>query len=93
MNIIYEYYLELDNILLGEKSNKIFLIYYVGYKNRYGAKTLSIIFDKVDRTYLLEHMIELNIWHYFILMKNMIEILGELDMLYIKKQYFRCLFS
>ena len=39
--------LDLDNVLLNEKSCKTFLIY-VAYKTRYGVKLLYIIFEKVD---------------------------------------------
>ena len=39
--------LDLD-VLLNEKSCKIFLIYNVAYKTRYGVKLLYIIFEKAD---------------------------------------------
>ena len=41
-------YLDLDNILLDEKSNGNILIYDTTNKTPYSAKHLRIIFDKVD---------------------------------------------
>ena len=38
--------LDLNNILLDEKSCEIFSIYDVAYKTRYGSKLLRIMFDK-----------------------------------------------
>ena len=40
--------LDVDNILVDEKSNENILIYDVLYKTPYGAKPICIIFDKVD---------------------------------------------
>ena len=40
--------LNLDNILLNEKSYENILIYGVAYKAPYRAKSLCVIFDKVD---------------------------------------------
>ena len=40
--------LDLDNVLLGEKSYGNISIYDVAYKTLYDAKPLRIIFDKVD---------------------------------------------
>ena len=40
--------LNLDNILLNEKSYENILIYDVAYKALYRAKPLYVIFDKVD---------------------------------------------
>ena len=48
--------LDLDRVLLDEKSYENILIYDVAYKCLYGAKLLRIILDKVD-AYLLENMI------------------------------------
>ena len=39
--------LDLDNILLNEKSYENILIYDVVYKTPYGTKPLRVIFDKV----------------------------------------------
>ena len=40
--------LNLNNILLNEKSYQNILIYNISYKTPYGAKPLDIIYDKVD---------------------------------------------
>ena len=40
--------IDLDNILLDEKSYENILVYDVAYKARYGATPLHIIFDKED---------------------------------------------
>ena len=40
--------LNLNNILLNEKSYQNILIYNIWYKTPYGAKPLGIIYDKVD---------------------------------------------
>ena len=40
--------LNIDNILINEKSYENILIYNVVHKTLYGAKSLRIIFDKVD---------------------------------------------
>ena len=40
--------LDLHKTLLDEKSYETFLIYDVALKTSYGAKSLNIVFDKVD---------------------------------------------
>ena len=42
---------------------------------------------------MYEKIIALNLWYYFILMKNMRKFLIKLDILHIKNQYSRRLFS
>ena len=41
--------LDVDNILIDEKSYKKFSIYIVAYKTPHGGKPLYIIFEKIDR--------------------------------------------
>ena len=41
--------LDLDNILIDEKSNENILIYEISYKTLTGSKPLHIRFDKIDR--------------------------------------------
>ena len=55
----------LDNILIDEKSHKNIFIYDISHKSLIGPKPLRIIFKKY--TNLLEFMIELYIYHCLVL--------------------------
>ena len=58
-----------DKILIDKKSYKNILIQNVAYKSPYGVNRSFIVFENVDRC--IKNMIALNIYHYFLLMKNM----------------------
>ena len=74
-------------IVVDGKSYENILIYYIAYKTPYSVKSLPIIFDGDG---YIRRLIELNIYQYFFLIKNMKGCLIELD---VKKQYLICMFS
>ena len=66
----------LDNILIEKKSHENTFIYNISFKNLTGSKALRIGFDKID-----EFIETYNGTKYYMVMKNMILITTELDVL------------
>ena len=89
-DIINIYDLDVDNILIDEKSYKSILNYDIAYKTRYIAKPLGIIFERVDEYIRKYDGIKYpTLFHSNKNYQRIIDRIRYLISYYVRKQYFR----